>query len=89
MSSGSKGTSRPCARMLGPCVFEESALGRARWTSSTNLANSQIFQNSSGLIGIGTTNPSRKLQVNGGNILVTGSHNFTTQGDLAYVFPRR
>jgi hypothetical protein len=36
-----------------------------RWTSSSSLNNSVIYQSSTGNIGIGTTTPSRKLDVNG------------------------
>lgn len=35
------------------------------WTNSTTLGNSILYQNASNQIGIGTTNPSAKLDVNG------------------------
>jgi hypothetical protein len=36
-----------------------------RWTSSSSLNNSVIYQSSTGNVGIGTTTPSQKLDVNG------------------------
>jgi hypothetical protein len=41
-----------------------------RWTSSSSLNNSVIYQTSTGNIGIGTTTPSQKLDVNG-NIIAS------------------
>lgn len=35
------------------------------WTNSTNLANSKIYENTAGLVGIGTTTPTATLDVNG------------------------
>jgi hypothetical protein len=39
-----------------------------KWTTSTNLGNSNIFQNGSGMIGIGTTTPMNLLDVKGAGI---------------------
>jgi len=41
-----------------------------KWTSSSSLNNSVIYQSSTGNIGIGTTTPSQKLDVNG-NVTAT------------------
>lgn len=48
------------------------------WKNSTTLGNSQIVQQSSGNVGIGTNNPAAKLEVNGdaqvdGNFTLSGS----------------
>lgn len=43
-----------------------------RWTSSSSLNNSVIYQSSTGNIGIGTITPSEKLEVNGKAILGYG-----------------
>mgnify|MGYP006910647796 CR=1 FL=1 len=39
-----------------------------------------------GLVGIGTTGPSEKLQVDNGNIKVRGTTNFSTVGDQAVLY---
>ncbi|WP_291516012.1 hypothetical protein [Bdellovibrio sp. ArHS] len=62
------------------------------WTGSTSLGNSVIFQNS-GKVGIGTTNPTTALEVNGAVRSQTnatyiplssgGMYDFTTTSDVA------
>ena len=44
-----------------------------KWTSSSNLGVSKIFQSTSGDIGIGTTTPSTTLDVNGRTLVTGGS----------------
>jgi hypothetical protein len=43
-----------------------------KFTGTTSLGDSQIFDNGTN-VGIGTTSPTQKLDVNGGNILVTSA----------------
>lgn len=54
-----------------------------RWTSSSSLNNSVIYQSSTGNVGIGTTTPSRKLDVNGdinvAGLLVAGSDIYSSR----------
>jgi hypothetical protein len=58
----------------------------AEWTTTTKLADSALFQNSTGNVGISTTTPAQKFEVDLGNSLVKGSHNFTTGGDTAFLY---
>jgi hypothetical protein len=59
------------------------------WTNSTGkLGNSVMFQSGAGgtaNIGINTTTPAQKLEVDLGNLLVKGTDNFKAAGDTAYV----
>jgi len=56
------------------------------WTTSTKLGDSALFQTSAGNLGISTTTPSDKFEVDLGNILVRGPHNFTSGGDTAFLY---
>jgi hypothetical protein len=58
----------------------------SKWTSGTNLGNSALYQNSSGNIGISTTSPGQKLEVDSGNFMVKGTNNFKTSGQTAFVY---
>lgn len=42
--------------------------------------------NTTGNVGIATTNPTEKLQVNSGNILIKGTNNFTNAGDASFLY---
>lgn len=61
--------SSPTARTMPPPPGTLTGSGAAHfipvWTNSTNLADSQIYQNSAGLVGINTTAPTATLDVNG------------------------
>ena len=60
------------------------------WTNSTGkLGNSVMFQSGTGStakVGINTTTPAQKLEVDLGNLLVRGTGNFTAAGNTAYVY---
>ena len=60
------------------------------WTSSTGkLGNSVMFQSGTGstaTVGINTTTPAQKLEVDLGNLLVKGTGNFKAAGDTAYAY---
>jgi len=65
-------TSQSNSAVIGKSSAPPPALGGSgttdfipRWTSSTNLGNSSIFQSSGSKIGIGTTTPAALLDVNG------------------------
>ena len=53
----------------------------SKFTGTTSLGNSQIFDNGTN-VGIGTTSPNRRLTVNG---IVTASNESSTVGDGAFV----
>jgi len=55
------------------------------WTSGTTLGNSLLFQ-AGGNIGLGTTTPMHKFQVDFGNMLVRGPNDFKKAGDTAFLF---
>jgi Chaperone of endosialidase len=57
-----------------------------KWTSSSNLGESALYQNSSGNIGIDTTSPGEKLEIDSGNFLVKGNNNFQSDGQTAFVY---
>jgi len=52
------------------------------WTA---FANRMSITNA-GLVGIGTTSPAYQLDVNNGDAVVRGSHNFTNSGDVANLY---
>ncbi len=59
------------------------------WTSASNIGNSALFQTGSGTtakIGIGSTAPAYMLDLNYGDELVRGVHNFQKNGDTAHVY---
>jgi Chaperone of endosialidase len=58
----------------------------AEWTSATNLGNSLFFQSSAGNLGISTTAPSQKFEVDLGNLLARGANNFTKSGNTAFLY---
>jgi trimeric autotransporter adhesin len=58
----------------------------AEWTSATNLGNSLFFQSSAGNLGIATTAPSQKFEVDLGNLLARGANNFTKSGNTAFLY---
>ena len=57
-----------------------------RWTSSTALGNSLLFQTAVGSVGLGTTTPTQKLEVDSGNVLVKGPQNFKGKGNTAFLY---
>jgi hypothetical protein len=57
-----------------------------RWTGSTTLGNSLLFQASVGNVGLGTITPTQKLEVDSGNLLVKGSQNFKGKGNTAFLY---
>jgi len=57
-----------------------------KWTSSSKLGNSALYQNVNGQIGIDTTSPGQKLEVDSGNFLVKGNNNFESAGQDAFVY---
>jgi hypothetical protein len=57
-----------------------------KWTSSSALGESSLYQNVDGNIGIDTTSPGQKLEIDNGNFLVKGDNNFKTAGQSATVF---
>jgi Chaperone of endosialidase len=57
-----------------------------KWTSSSALGNSALYQNVNGQIGIDTTSPTQRLEVDSGNFLVKGSNNFKSPGQDAFVY---
>lgn len=79
-------TTKDASATVSPAIAGTGTTGYiARWTSSTNFGNSLFFQTSGGLIGLGTTAPTQKLQVNSGNIMIKGPTNFVAAGNLARV----
>jgi hypothetical protein len=58
----------------------------AEWANSNNLSNSALFQDTSGDVGLSTTSPTQKLEVDFGNMLVRGPDNFTRRGDTASLY---
>jgi hypothetical protein len=56
------------------------------WLTTTKIGDSVLFQNSAGNLGISTTTPAQKFEVDLGNMLVKGPHNFTTGGDTAFLY---
>jgi hypothetical protein len=56
------------------------------WTSSTALGNSQLFQSSAGNVGLSTTLPTQKFEVDFGNLLARGPNNFKKAGDTAFLY---
>jgi hypothetical protein len=57
-----------------------------KWTSSSALGNSALYQNTNGQIGIDTTTPTQKLEVDSGNFLVKGNNNFKSLGQTAFTY---
>src|SRR5262249_35852134 len=58
----------------------------SRWKTATQLGNSGLFQTTAGNLGIATTTPTQKFEVDLGNALVRGSDNFTKGGDSAFLY---
>lgn len=56
-----------------------------RWTAAHALGNSNIFQNASGNIGIGTTSPTAKLDLNGAFKIHGTSFSIDNTGHLHFV----
>jgi hypothetical protein len=56
-----------------------------RWTNSTTLGNSLLFQTTGGNIGLGTTTPTQKFDIALGNLLVRGPQNFKA-GTTAFLY---
>jgi hypothetical protein len=57
-----------------------------RWTNRTTLGNSLLFQTTGGNLGLGTTTPIQKFEVDSGNLLVKGPQNFKGKGTTAFVY---
>ena len=75
------------AAKVSPSVGGSGTTGYiAEWTATKTLGNSALFQTTGGNLGIATTTPGQKLEVDSGNILVTGSDNFAKKGDTANLF---
>jgi hypothetical protein len=58
----------------------------AKFHTSTTVNNSLIFQNTAGNIGVATSTPTDRFQVNSGDFLVRGPQNFLTTGNVAHAF---
>jgi hypothetical protein len=58
----------------------------ADWKTQTTLGNSLLFQTAGRNLGISTTSPTQKFEVDSGNMLVRGPNNFTKAGDTAKLF---
>ena len=56
-----------------------------RWTNSTTLGNSLFFQMGAN-VGLGTTTPTQKFEVDFGNLLVRGPNNFKSTGNTALLY---
>jgi hypothetical protein len=56
-----------------------------RWTNSTTLGNSLLFQAGAN-VGLGTTTPTQKFEVDSGNMLVRGLNNFKSIGNTAFLY---
>jgi hypothetical protein len=56
-----------------------------RWTNSTTLGNSVLFQSGAN-VGLSTTTPTQKLEVDLGNMLVRGPQNFKGTGNTAFLY---
>jgi hypothetical protein len=56
-----------------------------QWTNSTTLGNSLLFQMGAN-VGLGTTTPAQKFEVDSGNMLVRGPNNFKGAGNTAFLY---
>src|SRR5579872_1222280 len=56
------------------------------WRTSSTIGNSRLFQSSSGNLGMNTTTPSQVFEVDSGNALIRGPHNFSAAGDTAFLY---
>jgi len=63
-------------------IYAKTAGGDSDWT----VSGDNMYSVPSGNVGIGTTNPSQKLQVDQGDILVNGVGRFTVPGDEAILY---
>jgi hypothetical protein len=57
-----------------------------RWTTSTTLGNSVLFQTTGGNVGLATIAPAQKLEIDSGNLLVRGLQNFNRTGSTAFLY---
>jgi hypothetical protein len=57
-----------------------------RWLSATQQGNSNIYENSSGWVGINTKTPKVTLDISNGNLIARGIGNFAGNGNAAYLY---
>ncbi len=85
-SSTAKGSSSQSANATPASVGGSGATNYIpRWTSSTTLGNSLFFQSGAN-VGLGTTTPTQRLEVDLGNVLVAGPQNFKAAGNTAFLY---
>ncbi len=86
-NSGSAGTSPKAATTPVPALSGTGKTGYIpEWLSSSTLGSSALFQSSSGSVGIATTSPTQKFEVDSGNLLVRGANNFQKTGNTAALY---
>lgn len=86
-SQHSAGKEAPNTPSAPPAIFGAGATGYiAEWLSAAQLGNSALFQSSAGNLGISTTTPAQKFEIDLGNALVKGTNNFQKAGDAAYLY---
>jgi hypothetical protein len=86
-SSGVAPTTQNPSRSIVPPVTGIGKPGYiAKWTSTTKIGDSGLFQSSAGNLGIATTTPAEKFEVDFGNLLARGPNNFTSGGDTAFLY---
>jgi hypothetical protein len=57
-----------------------------RWTNRTTLGNSLLFQTGVGNVGLATTTPTQRFEVDSGNMMVKGPQNFKGAGNTASIY---
>jgi len=86
-AGGDKVTSGNVSKAAAQAIGGSGTVGYLpNWVSTTNLGNSLLFQSSAGNLGISTTTPAQKFEIDLGNVLAKGTDNFHKTGDTAYLY---
>jgi hypothetical protein len=83
-AGGNNATARNVSKGTAQAISGSGTLGYIpEWLGASTLGNSLLFQSNAGNMGISTTAPSQKFEIDLGNILAKGTNNFRKSGDSA------
>jgi hypothetical protein len=77
---------RPPRTIVPPVGGSGTAGFLPEWKTGTTLKNSALFENATGDMGVATSTPSQKFEIDQGNALVRGTDNFSKAGDTAFIY---